>query len=343
MALRYIPSRGNAVFTKYIITKNQNIIKMKFSIKSTYPPEQMQGGATVYGTGPTPFISSSEDLHNILVGKDKIKFKTGLDEEDILSNRDLTDDEKMVYKDLVPEARKRVEKSFGKDALDFTNQSFWNPERTTLKITNTTFSNVFDDENVDDLIFRMSVIAGGYSTIAPTLEIAERTGKKFYLTGEEEFLEKNYEEEYGMKRKAIGALNDLLELKGIDALLYLTWNTVDSNNGFTKNTSKQVFEKTLMEFIEGKHVKYDKKDCAKKFYNNYIEWKNNKEAVIAKAIFNAAYHFGIIYLDEGTFKTSKRLTQLGSNISDSIKILMKPEHTNEFIEIKKEVDEKLNN
>lgn len=98
-----------------------------------------------------------------------------------------------------------------------------------------------------------------------------------------------------------------------------------------------------MEFIEGKHVKHGKKDCAKQFYDNYVEWKNNKEGVIAKAIFNAAYHFGIIYLDEGKFKTAKRLTQLGSTIEESLKILMKAEHSNEFIEIRKAVEEKLNN
>lgn len=316
---------------------------MKFLIKSTYPPVQYEGGAVVYGTGPTPFISSTEDLVSVLIAKDKVKFKTGLDEQDVISNRDLTDDEKEVYRKLVETAREKVVKTYGADALDFTNQSFWGTERTSLKITNTIFSNVFDDEDVDDLIFKMGVIGGGYSTIAPTLEIAERTGKKFYLTGEDDFIEKNYEEEYGMKRKAIGALNDLLEAKGIDALLYLTWNTVDKNNGFTKNTSKQVFEKTLMEFIEGKHVKYGKKDCAKKFYDNYVEWKNNKEGVIAKAILNAAYHFGMIYTDEGIFKTSKRLTQLASNLDDSLKILMKAEHQNEFIEIRKEVDAKLNN
>jgi len=316
---------------------------MKFLIKSTHSPVQYEGGATVYGTGPSPFINSVEDLLAIPISKDKVRFVTGLSEEDIRSNVSLEEEEKEVYIKLIEPATKKILKVYGKEALDFTNDTFWNPQRTTLKITNTIFSNVFDDENVEDLIFRMQVIGGGYTTIAPSLEIAQRTGKKFYLTGEDEFTEKNYEEEYGAKRKAIAALDELLESKGIDALLYLTWNTVDNNNGFTKNTSKQVFEKTLMEFIDGKHVKHGKKDCAKQFYNNYVEWKNNKEGVIAKAILNAAYHFGFIYLDDGKFKTSKRLTQLGSTLDESLKILMKSEHQNEFIELKKSVDEKLNN
>ena len=316
---------------------------MKFLVKATHAPIQYEGGDVVYGTGPSPFINNEEDLYAIPISEGKVKFITGLDEQDVLSNIVLTDDEKTVFKQLVEKAREKVEKTYGKEALDFTNRTFWNNQRTALKITNAIFSNVFDDENIEDLIFRMNVIGGGYTTIAPTLEIAERTGKKFYLTGEDEFTEKNYEEEYGAKRKAIAALDELLETKGTDALLYLTWNTTDKNNGFTKNTSKQVFEKTLMEFIEGKHVKSGKKECAKQFYNNYIEWKNNKEGVIAKAVFNAARHFGIIYMDEGTFKTSKKLTQLSSNPEDSLKILMKAEHQNEFIEIKKAVDEKLNN
>lgn len=159
-----------------------------------------------------------------------MRFVTGLDEQDILSNLALTDDEKKVYVKL-NKSREKVTKVYGLEALDFTNEIFWNPQRTTLKITNTTFSDVFDDSEVEDLIFRMQVIGGGYSSIAPSLEITtERTGKKFYLTGEDEFVEKNYEEEYGAKRKAIAALDELLEGKGIDALLYLTWNTVDKNN-----------------------------------------------------------------------------------------------------------------
>ena len=224
---------------------------MKFLIKSTFSPAQFEGGSLIYGTGQSPFISSTEDLLPIPVNKDKVRFVTGLDVQDIKSNIILTDEEKQVYSKLVEPAREKVKNAFGDDALDFSNTTFWSGARVTLKITNTIFSNVFDDENIEDLIFRMQVIGGGYSTIAPSLEIAERTGKKFYLTGEDEFTEKNYEEEYGAKRKAIAALDELLESKGIDALLYLTWNTINNNNGFTKNTSKAVFEKTLMEFIEG--------------------------------------------------------------------------------------------
>lgn len=316
---------------------------MKFLIKALHSPVNYEGGSQVYGSGESPFIDNTEDLLAIPVTKDKVKFVTGLTEQDILSNNGLTDDEKKVYVKVAESAKEKVLRVYGENAVDSTNETFWSGPRVTLKITNSIFSNVFDDENVEDLIFKMQVIAGGYSSIAPTLEIAERTGKKFYLTGEDEFTEKNYKEEFGVKRKAIAALDEILEQKGIDALLYLTWNTLDKNNGFTKNTSKQVFETALMEFIEGKHVKSGKKDCAKRFYDNYVEWKNNKDGVIAKAIVNAAYHFGELYFDDGKFKTSKRMTMLGSTLEESLKILMKPEHQNEFIDIKKTVEEKLNN
>lgn len=316
---------------------------MKFLIKSTQTQAQFEGGSQIYGTGPTPFIDNSEGLEAVPISLDKVRYITGLNEQDIKANTLLTDDEKKVYIGVVEGAIEKVKKAYGEAALDPTNPIFWSGPRVTLKINNNTFSNVFDDDNVEDLIFKMQVIAGGYSLIAPTLEIAERSGKKFYLTSEDDFIENNYEEEYGVKRKAIAALNELLEGKGIDTLLYLTWNTVDSNNGFTKNTSKQVFEKVLMEFIEGKHVKSGKKECAKKFYDNYVEWKNNKEATIGKAVIKAAYHFGMLYQDEGKFKTSKRMTILGSTLEESLKILNKPEHQNEFIELRKSVEEKLNN
>ena len=316
---------------------------MKFLIKAVHSPVQYEGSNVVYGSGETPFINNTEDLLAIPIGKDKVKFKTGLNKADILSNTMLTEDEKKVYVKVAEEAREKIVDAYGEEEIDPTNEAFWGGQRATLKITNTTFSDVFDDENVDDLIFKMQVIGGGFTSVAPTLEIAERTGKKFYFTGEDEFTEKSYEEEYGVKRKAIAALDTLLEQKGIDALLYLTWNTIDKNKGFTKNTSKQVFETTLMEFIEGKHVKVGKKACAKKFYDNYMEWKNNKDSAIAKAIVNAAFHFGELYHDDGKYKTSKRMTILGSTLEESLKILMKPENQNEFIDIKKVVEEKLNN
>lgn len=316
---------------------------MKFLIKALHSPVQYEGNSVIYGSGASPFVHSTENLFADPISKDKIRFRTGLDEQDILSNNMLLDDEKKVYIKVAENAKERIVKVYGQDAIDPTNETFWTGQRTILRITNSIFSNVFDDDNIEDLIFRMQIIGGGYASIAPTLEIAERTGRKFYLTGEDEFIEKNYTEEFGVKRKAIAALDTLLEQKGIDALLYLTWNTIESNKGFTKNTSKPVFEKALMEFIEGKHVKVGKKECAKKFYDNYVEWKNNKETIIARAIINAAYHFGDIYLDEGKFKTSRRITQLGSTLEESLKILMKPEHQNELIDIKKSVEDKLNN
>lgn len=336
-----MPPRGDK-WLKLNVLNQIKYIDMKFLIKALHSPVQYEGSNIVYGTGESPFVNSTEDLLAIPISRDRIKFLTGLDEQDILSNNNLLDDEKKVYLEVAENAKERVLKAYGGDAIDSTNETFWSGPRVTLKISNTIFSNVFDDENVEDLIFKMQVIAGGYSSVAPTLEIAERTGKKFYLTGEDEFTEKNYEEEFGVKRKAIAALDTILEQKGIDALLYITWNTIDNNTGFTKNTSKQVFEKTLMEFIEGKHVKTGKKDCAKKFLDLYVEWKNNKDSVIAKGVLKAAYHFGEVYLDEGKFKTSKRMTMLGSTLDESLKILMKPEHQNELIDIKKSVEEKLN-
>lgn len=316
---------------------------MKFLIKATHNPVIYEGSNIVYGTGESPFIANTEDLACIQIGEDKVRFITGLSVENINSNISLLPEEKKIYGELCEKARERVVAAYGVEALDSTNQYFWNGARTTLTLTNTSFSDIYDDtESVDDLIFRMQIIGGGYSSIAPTLEIAERTGKKFYLTDEEEFAEKNLEEEFGHKRKAMAALDKLLDQAGIDPLMYITWLTVDNNNGLTRNTPKGVYETILMQFIEGKHVKYGKKDCAKIFYDNYMKWKSNKENVIATATVAAAYHFGMIYLDEGSYKTSKRLTTLGSTLEEALATLMLPSHTNEFIDIKKSVDEKLN-
>lgn len=323
---------------------------MKFLIKATENPIEFDGNGVVWGTGETPYINYSESMNSVKQG-DKIKYKTGLKDIDIESNRQLTDEEKSIYKEKLDTLLPKVFKFFpelkvktGEDefTINDSDETFWNTDRTNIKITNSTFSSVFDTDNPEDAILYLSVLGGGFGGVSPTIDIAERNGNKFYLTGEDEFTEQVYAEEYGDKRKAIGALNELIENKGIDPLLYISYLTVDSNKGFTKNTSKAVFEKVLMEYIEGKLNKTAKKEAAKNFYNNYKLWKADKETFIGKAILSAANHYQFIFFKDGKFITIFNNVILGSRIEDSYKILMKPENQAEFDLIRKSVEEKLN-
>lgn len=317
---------------------------MKFLIKVTENSPVFHGDATEWGTGQTPFINHTETMNPRKYGS-KIKFTTGLSETDIDTNRQLTSEEKEIFKEKLKTDLPTIEKYFpelrSKD--NSTDENFWNNDRTTFRITNNTFSSVFDTEqDPENALLYYAIIGGAFGGISPSKEIAERVGNKFYMTGEDEFTEDKYEEEYGAKRKAIGALDRLLEGTGIDSLLYMTYLTEDINKGFTRNTSKAVLEQALMEYIEGKLTKSGKKNAAKKFYDNYQLWKTDKETLIGKAIIAIAIHYQLIFFKDGKYITSFNNTVLESRQEESYKKLMKPENQAEFDEIRKAVEEKLN-
>lgn len=318
---------------------------MKFLIKRRENAAEYDGTGIKWGTGETPFVDHEERMNDRKFGS-KIKFHTGLKPINIETNKQLTKEEKDFYKEKLETAMPTLQEYFPelKDENNDTDDVFWNNERTTLRISNSTFSSVFDTEqDPETALLYFGILGGGFGGIAPSLEIAERgMGIKYYLTAEDDFAEKKYEEEFGIKRKAIGALDRLLEEKGIDALLYITYLTIPQNKGFTKNTSKGVIEKVLMEFIEGKFSKTGKKLAAQTFYDNYKLWKGDKEAFIGKAIISAAHHYQFIYFKDGKFITSLNSTVLGSRIEDSYKLLMKPENQTEFDEIRNMVNEELN-
>ena len=113
---------------------------MKFLIKALHSPISYEGGNQVYGSGESPFIDNTEDLLAIPITKDKVKFVTGLTEQDILSNNSLTDDEKKVYVKVAESAKEKILKIYGENAVDSTNETFWSGPRVTLKITNSIFS-----------------------------------------------------------------------------------------------------------------------------------------------------------------------------------------------------------
>jgi len=314
---------------------------MKFLIKLIQNPVEYKGDAIVWGTGETPFIDHRDSMDSRMVNG-KVKFRTGLHPADIDKNKAITSEERGIFKTKLETTLPFIVEAYP-EALDDTDDTFWNHDRTTMLIANSTFSNVFDtEENVEHALLYLAINAGSFGSISPTEELARRIGNRFYLTNEEDFVEKEYEEEFGIKRKAIAALSDLIDRKGIDPLLYITYLTVPNSKGYTKNTAKGIFEKTLMEFIENKNTKMGKKNASQLFYDNYMLFKNDKDSFIGQGILKAADHYGIIFFKDGKFITSINNTILESRIPESYKTMMKPDNQNEFDEIRKAVEEKLN-
>ncbi len=313
---------------------------MKFLIQWNYKREAYKNGLPVYGTGNDYHKVEIDTLSEQAVAKDKIKTITGLTEDDLRNSPVLTPEEKEIYIKGLKKVQEKISKAFSADALDNYNDYFWKTHRT-FKINNDALNSIYDDEDPNHLILKYNILSGSFSSIAPSLEAALRTGRPFYMIEQGEADQQSYKNKIHFKLKANGALSQLEESGSIDALLYLSWVTLDQTQGFTRNTSKEVFLETLSEYIDGQLVKKDKKKCAENFYNNFLRWTNDKENLITEAIFKAGVHFGLIIHDKGKYITKSRNTILGSDEKESIDILLDAKNISELKELKKTVEDKL--
>lgn len=314
---------------------------MKFLIRKNYKKEKFIKGVPVYGTGQEYHSVYEDILYAKKVSKDKVKFRTGLTEHDLKSSPVLLDDLKEVYISKLPQARERIQGVYGDEALDDTNEVFWNKQGH-ISVSKDMLNTVFDDEtDVNALILKYNIAAGGFSDIAPSLECALASSKKYYLVEQEELNSENFEESVNLKLKANAALNDLYEKGSSDGLLYISWVLLSETQGFTRNNSKEVIVESLSEYLEGKLVNKDKKACAKRFIEYAQMWKKDKESLIKEAVFNAGIYYGIIVLVEGKFMT-KNGTTLGGNKQLALKNLGDLKNIEELKALKEEIDTRLN-
>jgi len=315
---------------------------MKFLIKKNHKKEKFIKDQAVYGTG-IEYHSIYEDmLYTTRVSKDKIKYRTGLTEHDLKTSPVLLEDLRAVYIKNLDNVRQRISEVYGEEALDNTNEHFWNMKGS-IKVTTDTLNTVFDDEtDLDALILKYNIAAGGYSDIAPSLECALASGKNFYVVEQEEYNTENFEESVNLKLKANSALNNLYDKGSADGLLYLSWVVLSDTQGFTRNTSKEVIVNALSEYIDGILVNKDKKACAKNFLKYSKMWKDDKEGLITEAVFNVAVYYGLIYLIEGKYTTKHRTTVLSGNKQQAIKMLSDVKNIEELKELKEDVDTRLN-
>lgn len=313
---------------------------MKFLIQKNYKREKAIKGTPIYGTGIEYHSVYEDTLAAKRLSKDKIRFRTGLTEHDLKSSPVLTQELKEVYLKNLEADTKKIVDVYGEEALDNTNEVFWT-DKGKIKITTDTFMTVFNDEDIDTLIMKYNIAAGGYSDIAPSLECAGVSGKKYYMVEQEEYNTENFEADINLKLKANSLLNALYEKGSFDGLLYLSWVVLGETQGFTRNNSKEVIVQALSDYIDGKLVNKDKKLCAKNFIEFAEMWKHDKDGLIAIALFNVAVYHGLIYMVDGKYTTKYRTTQLGGNKKLAIKTLMDVKNIDELKEIKEEVDKKL--
>lgn len=319
---------------------------MLFQIKKKSAPIEKSGDAQYSNTGESPFYSFNTVLFSDNIGSEKepkFKYRTGMEPGSVLRNKLILDSEKEELEKVAVKLREIVKINFpGSENSE--NSFFWNPERTAKEFSHKDSMVVYDTDDPEGALLYLNILGGGYPMIAANVRTAEdKTGMDLYVIELSEQDEKESRDLYGDRLEAYAELNDLLNNKGIDSLLYISYLTSDTNKGRTKNTSKAQFQKDLMNYIEGSQNTVDKKKASKNFLTRAKQWKTNKDDLVLEASLEIGLWFGLVYKDKETKRlvltNSKFL--LGSDVPQSMVILNKPENHTELKDFIDQVNEKL--
>lgn len=316
---------------------------MIFHIKTLHGDADSIRGSQVWLTGESPSAELNTELFGEVVDEDKVNYRTGLKPEHIKTNIQFKTDEvrgefQKIAKPLIAKVLKVHEQ-----AIDPYNKYFWNPSRVQLRLNSQTLERLYDTDNVEDALFYLNILGGGYPSISPTMDLAFENFNRFYVTTEEEFTEKVSQEKFGYQMEAMAALNDLLINNSTETLTWLSYLTTKVNKGYLFNTSKKTYQQVFMDYLDG-NSGLDKKKAAEQFYELVESFKKNKDKVIGEAVVAAAIYHGVLYKNKGAgSKYTNILTgdELGSNATQVYQKLMKPEYTEQYKDIFEEVKKKL--
>lgn len=323
----------------------------RFQIKSIMGKPVKEGDYIVRWTGISEHLNVADVLASstIVRGANKItKFKTGLEEEDIKFNNLIAPSLKEDFKKQVAEFRPFISEAYeGDDRIDATNIDFWkDPDIGRLRITNLDLSKFYDTRNPKHAMLYFNIMGGGYlDTIAPSKELAEIHKVNFYIETEHE-LQDDLADDYVTKAKAFGMLSELAAKSDNEALLYLGWVLHSDTKGFgsyNRSTSKGELFKMHGEFIEGKLVSKQKKNCPAVFVATAERWNDAKVGrprIMTEAYLKASDRLSYLNTDkEGKYILPSGL-QLGLNYTESVDVLLKPKNTSDFESLRDYVEKK---
>lgn len=317
---------------------------MKFTISQLYSDPLFNGSNRIFGTGQSPFICFTEELYSEPIDENVLYYKTGINEEDIHSNNDLSHAEKESFLKELKTVKEKIKKRFSEKALSNTNKNFWK-SRNSVTITSNTFSEIYDTENIEHLILLWQIRGGGFSSIAHNQDTAVQRGKQFYISTVEEKTARATDEKFGDKRKAFAKLTELLDKGNKDGLVWITWTLspdTDQLKGFGKNTTNQTYENILTEYIEGTYSKaqYGKKQCAENFTKAFDAYKATPDTFITNAMMIAAYHHGILGYANTRYYYSDGNLEF-SSLENAAEVLMLPVNVEKFKDLSASLDKRL--
>jgi hypothetical protein len=280
-----------------------------------------EGEAVVVGTDPYKGnFALDMQLAGIKRGN-KLKFLTGLEVEDY--------DEEWE-KEFLMESLPILKREFGEEIMDPFNMEFWSTRSLLVNADEI----LLDLEKPDDLLTYWCIKGKGFPYIAGSPTIAKNRNVKFYL--EEPNIEYETEDSFSkIKDKAIAKLAAIDDVKNsVTTLFFLHKALIDSSEGVTFNTPKDLIYQSLRDFIDGKYNSSGKKKKApEQFLKAYDTWTNQPKVIKTKAIVNDCVHYGIIYTDKaGNLINGESNYNFGSRDKDLVsKELNKPTNQDELL------------
>ena len=259
------------------------------------------------------------------------RYLTGLDEIIVENDSSLSDAEKKERIAKIKGTIKRLESFFGVGNLDATKDNVWSQVILNLdrKTTN------LDLTNPRNEILFHCIKAGGFTEVAPSIEEAQRNGKKFYLIEPLEFVENRV-----APRKLVGqatsALYEMNEKKGFDDIFFLAKYLLPVEKGYTKSTSKSLMYEDLDKYINGEIVRKSKSDCARIFLE---ATKKPKPELIVHCLLKDAIEYNFVYQNPaGELKNNETGGIYGTSVEKATEHLLKASYENELDNIKERIE-----
>lgn len=306
------------------------MIKTAVSIEPYFDPEVPNMGFEKYGLSTAPGSELTE-----FISKDKHgRYITGLDTKSPALSFIEDEEERTLKIAEIEETFKRLSDVYGEHRLDPTNDEFWG--NFSLKLTHTGKS--LDVRDPMDQIYYSAILAGGFDSVAPSLEEARRGDYKFYMRHVEKDADLKIEHSK-MINKAKAGLTDLDETDS-HKLLLVAKSVLAANNEFHSKTPKSILYDKLDQFIDGKIVKDNKKQTVKQFLEAY---KKDVETLYFETLVKDALYFSFITREgDGYFYNKQTEVRLGKTEKEVVKYIKNPINQIEFENLKDRVEAKFN-
>lgn len=275
-----------------------------------------------------------------------VMYKNGLNEFDE-SIQSIENEEEKEAKILeIRETVAKLERMTGNHAVaDVKSNDFWssikyiNPfnvdtwEGRTLTVSN--LVTVLNPSVKDDLITIKAIEGGGYSLVAPSLEVARISGGRyrFYLDKEEITASVSVSADTKFF-EAGNILNKLLVENPTKMFYVLKLVTKIGNSEYKKTTSPQILFDALSKYIQGKGE--EKKPAAVK---NFLRVNGMSDADLeVGSYFKDAVRLHIIHFTDGHYVIRDNGTRIGSNEANAMSYLQSASNVDIYKSLKESVD-----